>query len=549
MLTELFVLTLAMKGVLLLAPSVQLPGEQAPVANASLGGVVRVAGTGEPVQDAVVVLAGPTRMETRTEARGAYTFRDVPPGRYRIMAWIKRPAWATLVADLAPGQSLTSLDIFVPGLGEVSGRVLDENGEPIPEADVLLVGREYRFGALRYSPHYPTKTDDRGRYKLDRLLAGRSYLVLAKKRKMILPAISDAPQDPKLRRSVFAPTYYPSSSTPEGAQPLTLQAGEIRDNVDIRALRSPSYCIEGVLGMHGPPGELRFEIFDQEPSRGIHSGGAVFTAEPAGTTGPDGRIRVCDLPPGQYRLTARSPHNTAFYGAALVAVTDADVNNVTVHALPHMALPGKIIWLGCPPEKSVQPRLNIVLQPLQRAPFLEEGLMVTSTPSNDFLFPNLLVDEYAVRIQGLTGNLYIKDILYGGESFLHRPLRPGSAIGNVPLTILVGCDGTFLAAKVTDKEGKPVPNTHIVLVPAGITSHPMIAATMITGQADMAGVYRSAPFAPGRYRILTSDVIPDGTPEYIGWLSLHLSQAQQVELHPDTTLETIVLTVSAKRRR
>lgn len=535
MLKRLLLVVLATKA--LLAQSVPLSGDQAAPPSGSLSGVVREAGTGKLIQGATVILAGPKRLKTVTDAEGAYSFRDLPPGHYKVSATIRVPAFGTAFAELSPSQNLTSIDVFVRGFGEISGRVLDEDGEPVPEADVFLVGREYQFGKLRYSFRYPTRTDDRGAYRLDRLLAGVPYLVLAKKQRMVLPAISDAPQDPKLRRRVHAPTYYPNSLFADGAELLVLRAGEVREGVDVRMARLPSYCIEGVLAIEGRPAQLRFEVLSEEPSRGIFSGGGVYTAEPMGISGGDGRIRVCDLPPGLYRMTARSPYNTDFYGTALVAITDADARNVIVPAVSRIALRGEVVWQAAPSDEFRPPRLTITLDPIQRARFSEEGLVTTSTPSNEFLFPSLMVDDYAIHVDGLADNLYIQDIRYGSDSVLHKPLRPGSAIGNQPLRIIVGCDPGFFVATVADRSGHPLHNIHVVLMPSNVTSQGDLAARIIVGQTDQNGTYRSGPIAPGRYYLVSSRVAPDTSPERINQLWRSRSNATDVEITAGRTQE------------
>ena len=50
---------------------------------------------------------------------------------------------------VGPGQTVTS-DFALPLRGTISGRVLDENDEPVPGIEVALIAREYGAGAIRY---------------------------------------------------------------------------------------------------------------------------------------------------------------------------------------------------------------------------------------------------------------------------------------------------------------------------------------------------------------------------------------------------------------
>ena len=84
--------------------------------------------------------------------------------------------------SLSPGQEIAALDFHLRVNGEISGRVFDENKEPVPGISVFLVAREYSRGALRYVLASMATTDDQGAYMLNRVTPGRAFLVMAEKR-------------------------------------------------------------------------------------------------------------------------------------------------------------------------------------------------------------------------------------------------------------------------------------------------------------------------------------------------------------------------------
>ena len=65
---------------------------------------------------------------------------------------------------------------------------------------VSLVSREYFLGSQGVFLQSIARTNDRGEYTLERVEAGRPYLILAEKRERRLPPHSDAPLNPKLRK-------------------------------------------------------------------------------------------------------------------------------------------------------------------------------------------------------------------------------------------------------------------------------------------------------------------------------------------------------------
>ena len=94
-------------------------------------------------------------------------------------------------------------------------------------------------------------------------------------------------------------TFYPGGTSVAGPEALLLRPGELRENVDIRMRRGPSRCIEGSGQATGGAEELRFQISDRQPTSGASGDGALFVMAPSGVTGPDGKMRICELPPGE----------------------------------------------------------------------------------------------------------------------------------------------------------------------------------------------------------------------------------------------------------
>jgi hypothetical protein len=154
-----------------------------------------------------------------------------------------------------------------------------------------------------------------------------------------------------------------------------------------------------------------------------------------------------------------------------------------------------------------------------------------------FSFQGVLVDEYSVQIYGLPPDNYIKDVTYAGRSILYEPLRAGSATGEATMRILLARDGGTLAAKIADKDGKPVPNARVLVIPATVQSEASLAAAMLIGQTDQNGAWTSARLAPGKYYVQTSATPPDKSPESIGTLWSNRHQAKEVDIEPSRNVQ------------
>lgn len=513
----------------------------------TISGVVRDAGTGNPLAGATVYANrnanGP---KATTDARGHYTLAGLQAGQHRLSAFASPErgpepgAYATKRVTLAPGQELNSINFHLRAFGKISGRILDQNREPAPGIFVFLIAREYRLGALRYVFAAIGTSNDQGEYVVNRVESGRAFLLMAAKRTMKLDAFSELPANPKLRKPAVVPTYFPGTSSFEGAQPVTLRAGERREGVDLTLLRSPSFCIEGVLQGPRGPEELSFWLAARSPTSGESGDGGVFMMPPNGVTGPNGKLRICDLYPGEFQLSVLSKTTSstpAFWGSQPVAITDSDVTKLSMAAPVPVPVTGEVVWEGPPPEPPITGKLNISLYPLTRAPFMSEASMAKAPIPGVFSLGSALVDDYYFRYYGIPSSAYLKDITYAGRSIRYEPFRPGSAIGAASLRFVLAGDGGTLAAKVTDKDGNPVADSRVIVLPASAPSEAILADAMIQGQTDQKGVWTSNRFAPGKYYLLASETPVDKSPESIGRLWRARLQAKEIEVGPNATVE------------
>lgn len=523
------------------------PAAQTDSKPGSISGTVRDARTGTPMAEAQVFVNGMARRDgpVQSDAQGRYTVRDLKPGDYSLSAIAPQSGargprpYASRPVTLAAGQELTSIDFRLESFGKISGKVVDDNGEPVAGVSVFLVAREYSLGVLRYVFAASANTDDRGVYSLASVPPGRAYLLYAWKITRQLKPVSDAPAEVRLRKRATEPTFYPSSDSIEGAAPVTLRPGETREGVDIQMLRSPSYCIDGEAPSIG--GEnMQFMIGPARPTSGMSGDGGLFMMPPSGQVGSDRKLRLCDLSPGDYQLTltefSHGPGGAPpYFGSAEFTIKDQDVHKLAVNPRIPVKVPGEVVWDGTAPAAPVKSKLNFWLQPLTRAMMGEETNAQSSIPG-EFSFPGLMVDGYRVTLFGMPRDLYVKDVTYGGATILHRPLQPGSGVGEGHLRVVLGRDGGFLKANVADKDGNPVSDCFVILMPADALSEAALADEMIVGQPDQSGTYSPGALAPGKYYALVSLRPVNKSPEDVGKLLQARSHAQEIEIGAGTNV-------------
>lgn len=526
-------------------------GEQVVNAKRSISGTVEYADTREPIANAQVFVSAPdVQVSAETDILGRYTLEGLAPGEYRIFVYAKDggPPLGFKDVVLSSDRDLTSVDLIIQRFGSIAGIVQDENGKPLSGMAVYLIASTYMYGALQRLQAGMAITGPEGKYTIGYVRSGQNYYVLTQKWLETLRAVSTEPSDPRLRKPIPSPTYYGDSPSIEGALPVTINSGEQRENVNIRVPNTTSYCVDGVLGIKGAAGAIHFEIMDLQAPFELPGTEGMILRPPSGTTGPDGRIRVCDLHPGQYKITVtQEPHDThsspAFFGSTEFSINDNDVNDVSVSAQPRLSLSGEVVWDHPSPIESfkLQKFVELELRPVTWSEDLWEAeyprLRAKSPVPGAFSFTDILADDYAVFAQPLAAGAYIKDITYAGGSVLNRTLHLGSTSGDTRLVVTVADDCGVLAVRVLDNDGNPAPGSYVTVMPADSSPPALLAARMISSRANARGLFNSGCLAPGKYNVIATSAPTEPTPESIGRILKARSSSDEIDLSAHAFLQ------------
>lgn len=547
---------------LLAAISVAVAQQPPAGEKATITGVVKDSVAGQPLAEYSVStyinanfigdtlsMSGDTRQVTATtDAQGRYKLSDLPPGDYRITAAPPRSFAGRQVRHITvAGRDLDHIDFSVPIAGSISGRIVDENREPMPNMSVWLVSREYYSGVLGYFMKGYAMTNDLGEYTLERVEGEQPYLVMAGSTVRRLSPRSDAPLDPKLRRRVPLWTFYPNSPEREGASPILLRPGEKREGVNIEVRKGLSLCVEGTVSGLAGPAALHVQYEPAQPAYGTSSGGGMFGVGPSTTTAADGKFRFCGLTPGPYRLGAADGFQGVVNRAMLpIELRDRDLANVNLTVGPGLPLQGEVVWDGDAPATPPNVRVNVTLNPLLRSPIANERAGERSELPGTFALSGLLPSDYAVRAFVASSSLYVKDVQYAGQSVLYAPLKFGSALGNAGMRVIVARDGGKISALVRDKDGNPLSDLRVIVFPAEIASEAALQAALVNGQTSQAGSYRSQSLRPGKYFVAATAERMNPTPDSIGALWRARTRFKEVELAPNGSTEVALTPISLK---
>ncbi len=171
-----------------------------------------------------------SRRLTQTDAEGRYEFTELPVGKFVLVASApgyvglqygqRRPYESGTPIQLRDSETAASIDFALPRGSVITGRVIDEFGQPLVGAQVQA--RRFRYtetGSRSLFPVTSDATDDRGEFRLFSLMPGE-YIVDASVRSTA--SLLSASTNPNSPVEGFQPTYYPGTPNAAEAQPISL---------------------------------------------------------------------------------------------------------------------------------------------------------------------------------------------------------------------------------------------------------------------------------------------------------------------------------------
>ena len=184
--------------------------------------------------------------DANTDGDGRYELKQLPAGRYTVSAsrsnyvahtlGQKRPGGAGTRIDVADGQTIAAVDFKLMRAGVITGRVVDEVGDPVTDVQVAPVRSQLMQWHAPDDADWPRsqRPTTSESFASSDWQPGR-YYIAAMYRTMMGGDTDD--------RSGYGPTYYPGTGNMAQAQRITIAAGQTIDGVNftllpIRTVRS-----------------------------------------------------------------------------------------------------------------------------------------------------------------------------------------------------------------------------------------------------------------------------------------------------------------------
>jgi Carboxypeptidase regulatory-like domain len=489
---------------------------------ATIAGTVVSANTGEPLRKAHVVLSqkgtsgddsNKQPQSATTDAVGHFSIEKIPAGGYDLVVsranyidaqygqdQIDKPG---AILSLAPGQKMTDLLFRLHRTGIITGRVVDEDGDPIRGARVVALFHTRAHGKSEILPNRSGGTNDLGEYRIVDLAPGQ-YSIQAR------PPRSRSVGEPSDQANNYLPTFYSGATDIARASTLEVKSGDEISGIDFVLALQPTgrtYKVRGhFVNSVGNDSEGRAIVMLF--SRGNKNSPFISDQKQATPNKETGDFEIKDVLPGEYAATvllfAGARQRTTSQNVDVIA---ADVDGISLVLTRGLDIPIRVTLEG--KSAGAVADVQVTLMPGEENSPFNTGRTATAQPDGSFVLKEVDDGSYSLLVRSKCQECYLKSANANGVDLLDQGVQIISGAGPASIAIVYSSNTGTVTGAVTNKDDLPAPGAMVVLVPdAGSHQKPEQYKTSPT---DQYGHFEVRGVPPGHYRAFAWEKL-DGVP-------------------------------------
>jgi len=455
-----------------------------------------------------------------TDASGTFTIANLPAGKYQLMFHHPnypqtRFAGLSKLVEVKGGETSGPVSVeLIPGAA-VTGRVLDEDGDPLPNCNVEVhpaKNPEQGVPALGISP-----SNQDGEYRAYGIAAGKYILSARCERAVFQPRPFSAGPDPPPSRA-YPVQYYPLATDAKGAQVVELTGGAEKSGIDFQMSPTAVTQIHGVFSPGGAQWHGSNQLMMQLISPGERSMNRVSAAS---YDLAKGTFEFRQVFPGSYILAVFSngTEDNRIGAWQRVDVSDRPVE-MTLELRHAIDLSGKVeIESGGNTTNKVTLNQISVMVTSQNQNFGMPGSAAQVNDDGTFTLKGVTPAPLRLRTNGPTA--FVKSVWLGSADVTNTPMDlSGGAAG--ALRIVVSTNTATIRGSAPAGYG-------VIVQP--VDEDPNFSWSRGAG-VGQSGQYELDGLPPGKYRLIVSDSAGP-SPDDVG---------QEVTVHEG---ETVMLDLKA----
>ena len=526
---------------------------------ATIAGLVAKEPGSEPVKKALIELIAESQSDggnytALSGVDGGFRIENIVPGRYHL--FVERGGFQEVdkhqrrsegrVLTLAAGQELKDLVIRLQAAAVVEGRITDEDGDPMAEAQVAVLRQTFVSGRSHWEQVGAERTNDLGDYRIAGLAAGNYFISVTPPpdfRSLIettgnAASPRNAAGSEKPAPAAYQATYYPGTRDRGQAEPIQLHAGDDFP-ANFSLTPSPTLIIRGSV-VNLPPGTTAAIMLQSKDFSLVLNGAEMHK---------DGSFEIRDVSPGAYTIFATVDNSAVpMLARQALQITSANVDGLQLAPQAGGSIRGRL-RMEAGSVARPDPRQMFLL--LRSADGDDEALggvtIGDSSPTlahvnadGSFEWKNVSAGHYCVQLSDASElpHWFLKSVAAGGRDAADSGFSVSG--GTVTVDVLASANGARVEGIATNQKDEPVAGAVVVAVPeARLRTHP---DRYRKASADQSGRFTLRGLPPGDYTVFAWESV-DGeaydNPEFLAGYegrgkALHVSEGDHASLQLKT---------------
>jgi Carboxypeptidase regulatory-like domain len=484
-----------------------------------------------------------------TDAQGRFEFRELPASRFTLQATKSgyvsvqfgqtRPFESGKPLELADKQALDNADISMPRGSVISGRIVDEFGDPLPDVAVTAMRQSWLNGRRRLtpSPARIAQTNDLGQYRIYGLPPGEYFvtatlrggplaeMAMMETELMMVSAASVSGPSASAPRSGYAPTYYPGTPNVGDAQRIALAPGQESSSADFALVAVRLARVSGiVIASDGKP--LEGAAVSIMPAARDFAG--AMGASSARTL-KDGSFTLNNVAPGDYVLQTRSIQvvtstqgdnmmvfrsmsmggGESEVGSTPLTVAGEDIANILLTTTKGGTATGTVIFDGAKPASSAPIRVTSI--PADTDGPVLGGAGGTAVKEDGSFEIKGLVGTRLIRVANAPPGWTVKSVKLNGADITDTGAEFKTGETTTGLEVELTNKSTAVNGSVTANDGSLLKDYTVVIFSESPEYWRLPMTRWVTGtRPDQDGRFKVQNLPAGSYLAVAVDYVPQG---------------------------------------
>jgi hypothetical protein len=446
-----------------------------------------------PLRKATVMLFGsvgnrPLSLRTNSDAEGNFSFENLPEGVYNLRG--EKTAYLNTIYGARPsgaggspirltkGEKRQDLQLKLLPQAAISGRVVDEDGDPLDRVELSLLQRTVLNGQLRLASRAQSYSNDRGEFRLAGIPPGKYFLSLQR-----TGGLDAMPAQGESTATAYLPAYYPGVDNASEAQAIQLRAGEEISSLSLSLRRTKVFRVRGRFA--GCTSDLPSKSCFASAFPKSYANSINFQRTPVNRE--DHSFELNGLAPGAYTISVINMNRQI--GKLDITIGNSNVDGIEVPALSMAALSGRIRVEG---DTTAVDLKNLALGLVSLEEGFDQPRPIQLKEGGRLEAADLAPTRYRLVPEIRNQRLYVKSIQAGGKEVTDGILDLSGGAGIEVELVLSTKVGQIEG--IVEKESAELSFGAVLVVPVS-------GAPRTRAQLEMNGKFSAPNLGPGEYLI------------------------------------------------